>query len=123
MSRFEHLSRVRPRTLRDGVTARAVVGERMTLAVVDLEPDSVVPMHNHENEQLGFVIEGSITMEIGGDKRELKAGDTYTIPSNMPHEATAGAGGATVVDVFAPLRADWEKLERLDPFPPHWPPS
>jgi len=26
-----------------------------------------------------------------------------------------------VVDVFAPIRADWEKLERPDPFPPDWP--
>jgi len=120
---FEHLSKIRPRTLREGVTARAVVGERMTLAVVDLAPDSVVPMHNHENEQLGFVLQGSVTMQIAGGKRELKAGDTYTIPSNVPHEATAGPQGATVVDVFAPLRADWEKLDRLDPFPPDWPPS
>jgi len=62
-------------------------------------------------------------MQIAGGKRELKAGDTYTIPSNVPHEATAGPQGATVVDVFAPLRADWEKLDRLDPFPPDWPPS
>ncbi len=29
--------------------------------------------------------------------------------------------GCTAVDVFAPPRADWEKLERPDPFPPDWP--
>ncbi len=121
MSTFQPLGKIRPHVLREGVFARAVIGERMTLAVVDLEPNSAVPEHKHENEQLGFVLSGSVIMRIGSDKKELQAGDTYTIPSNVEHEATAGPDGATVVDVFAPLRADWAKLERLDPTSPNWP--
>ena len=104
-----------------GVTARAVNGKRMTLAVVDLEPGAVVPEHHHENEQLGFILQGSMTFTVGGEKRELRAGDTYEIPSNVPHDAVAGPAGCTAVDAFAPIRADWEKLERPDPFPPDWP--
>ena len=46
---------------------------------------------------------------------ELKAGDTYIIPSHVEHGAAAGPDGATVVDVFAPIREDWDKLERLEP--------
>jgi quercetin dioxygenase-like cupin family protein len=121
VSTFLELHRIRPHILREGVNARAVIGERMTLAVVDLEPDATVPEHRHENEQLGFVISGTITMRIGSEKRELHAGDTYTIPSNVPHEATAGSDGSTVVDVFAPLRADWATLKRSEPYAPHWP--
>ena len=101
--------------------ARAVNGDRMTLAAVDLKPDSVVREHRHENEQLGFVIRGSMVFTIGGEKREIHAGDTYEIPSNVLHDAVAGPEGCTVVDVFAPIRADWEKLPRPDPFPPDWP--
>jgi quercetin dioxygenase-like cupin family protein len=93
----------------------------MTLAVIDLEPDAVVPEHKHENEQLGFVIAGTITMSIGTEKRELHAGDTYNIPSNVPHEALAGERGATVVDVFAPIRADWAALKRAEPSAGRWP--
>ena len=85
MSTFLELRGIRPHVLRDGVTARAVTGERMTLAVSDLEPDSTVPEHKHDNEQLGFVISGTLAMRIGSEKRELHAGDTYTIPSNVPH--------------------------------------
>ena len=93
----------------------------MTLAIVDLEPGVALPEHHHENEQLGFIIRGSMTMTIGGQKRELRAGDTYTIPSDVPHDAVAGPHGATVVDSFAPGRADWEKLPRPEPFPGDWP--
>ena len=121
MSTFLELQKVSPHVLRDGVLARAVTGERMTLAVVDLEPDATVPEHKHDNEQLGFVISGSLTMRIGSEKRELHAGDTYTIPSNVPHDATAGSDGATVVDAFAPLRSDWAALKRENPSPGRWP--
>ena len=121
MTTFHELDAISPHVLRDGVTARVVTGERMSLAVVDLEPIATVPEHKHDNEQLGFVISGSLTMRIGSEKRELHAGDTYTIPSNVPHDATAGSDGATVVDAFAPLRADWADLRRSEPSTPHWP--
>ena len=118
---FRPVASLPPYTLREGITARAVQGDRMTLAIVDLEPGVALPEHHHDNEQLGFVIRGSMTMTIGGEKRELHAGDTYAIPSDVPHDAVAGPQGATVVDSFAPVRADWEKLPRPEPFLPEWP--
>ena len=118
---FRPLRDLGPYTVASGVTARAVNGKRMTLAVVDLEPGAVVPEHHHENEQLGFILQGTMVFTIGGERRDLVAGDTYEIPSNVPHDAVAGPEGCTAVDVFAPLRADWEKLPRPDPFPPDWP--
>jgi quercetin dioxygenase-like cupin family protein len=121
MSTFEAVRNLRPYQLRDGIAARAVNGERITMAVIDLEPGAISPEHSHENEQLGFVITGSVTMRIGSEKKELRAGDTYNIPSTVPHEAIAGPDGCTAVDVFAPIRADWEKLERPDPSPGRWP--
>jgi quercetin dioxygenase-like cupin family protein len=118
---FESIGDLRPYAVFEGITARAVGGDRMTFAVVDLEPGAALPEHHHENEQMGLVISGTITMRIGSDKRELHAGDTYVIPSDVPHDAHTGPEGATVVDVFAPIRADWEKLPRLDPTPGIWP--
>jgi len=121
MRTFDSVKSIRPHLIRKGISARAVNGERITMAVVDLEADAHLPEHHHENEQLGFVISGVITMRIGSDLRELHAGDTYSIPSNVPHDAIAGPGGCTVADVFAPVRADWEKLERGQPSKPSWP--
>src|ERR1700730_12314268 len=112
---FETLHSIRPYALGHGITARAIEAERMTIAVVDLEPGALLPEHHHENEQLGFVISGSITFRIGTEKRELKVGDMYSIPSDVPHEASAGPDGAVVADVFAPPRADWNHLKSLDP--------
>ncbi len=121
MTTFQAVSDMRPAVLAEGVAARAVDGERMTMAIVDLEPNAVVAEHKHENEQLGFVIRGTITMRIGGEVKELHAGDTYTIPSDVEHGAAAGPEGCTVTDVFAPVRADWHGKEHLDPRPGSWP--
>jgi quercetin dioxygenase-like cupin family protein len=105
----------------DGVIARAVEGDRVSLAVVELEPSCVVPEHSHENEQLGIVISGSVIFRIGSETRELGPGGTWTIPPNVPHEVHTGPDGAVVIDVFAPVREDWRELDLLDPQPTVWP--
>ncbi len=121
MSTFQPVANLRQVVLAEGVFARAIEGDRMTLAVVDLEPNAVVAEHKHENEQLGFIIRGSMTMRIGDEVFECHAGDTYVIPSNVEHGAAAGPDGATVTDVFAPTRADWKDKEHLEPTPGSWP--
>lgn len=42
----------------DGVRARRVEGERITLAIVELDPGAVVPEHRHAAEQNGIVLRG-----------------------------------------------------------------
>jgi quercetin dioxygenase-like cupin family protein len=104
----------------DGVTAQAVEGDRMTLAVIDLEPGRAVPEHRHDNEQLGVLIRGAMRFRVGDETRDLAPGDTWRVLSNVPHEVTAGPEGALAVECFAPARTDWAVLERLPgrPAPP-----
>ena len=103
------------------VRARRVEGERVTLALVELAPDSVVPGHRHENEQLGMVITGSLTFTIGDETRELGPGGTWRIPSDTPHQVSVGPAGAVVIDIFAPARTDWDVLPSRPPSTPIWP--
>jgi len=110
-----------PQDIWDGVSVRAVHGERITLGVVELEPGSVVPEHRHENEQLGMVLSGSLIFRVGDESRELGPGGTWNIPANVPHEVTAGPAGAVVLDVFAPTRDDWSAFEPRAPREPRWP--
>ena len=121
MSAFEELERLAPLPIWDGIVARAVVGERITLTVVELDPGAVVAEHSHENEQLGIVLRGSISFRVGDETRELGPGATWTIPSNTPHYAVAGPDGAVLVDVFSPPREDWARLAPLQHRPPLWP--
>jgi quercetin dioxygenase-like cupin family protein len=104
------------------VRARKIDGERLTLALVELAPDAIVPGHRHENEQMGMVITGAVTFTIGDEVRELGPGGTWRIPSDTPHQVSVGPAGAVVVDIFAPTRLDWDALPSRPPLPPVWPP-
>lgn len=121
MSAFEALAHKSILPIWEGIRARAVEGRELTVAVVELDANAVAARHAHPNEQAGLVLEGHITFVIGDERRELKPGDTYLIPANTPHEATAGPAGAVVIDVFAPARDDWRALEPQPPRLPLWP--
>lgn len=121
MAAFDELSGIAPLRIWDGVAARAVEGERVTLAVVELDAGSVIPEHAHENEQVGLMLAGSMAFRISGETREVLAGSTWSIPPNVPHEVSVGPEGAVVVEAFVPARADWGGLEQEKPLAPRWP--
>lgn len=108
MTNLADLAELDPIQVWDGVVARRVQGEKLTLAVVELAPDAVVPEHRHPNEQCGLVIEGEVTFRIGDEERALGPGGTWRIVADMPHSVITGPGGAVVIDVFAPAREDWD---------------
>ncbi len=120
MSAFSALRSVPARAIWEGIAARTVDGERLTLAVVELDPNAVVGAHDHEHEQLGMVLEGAMRFTVGDETRDLGPGETWCIPSNTRHQATAGPDGAIVIDVFAPVREDWRALP-TEERAPRWP--
>ena len=121
MSAFDDLAALAPLRVWNGVTARVVESGRVTLALIELEANCVVPEHRHENEQVGVLLSGSLTFRIGEETRELGPGGTWSIPANVPHDVATGPDGAVVAEVFAPARADWNALERVAPGPPRLP--
>jgi quercetin dioxygenase-like cupin family protein len=123
LSAFDHAGTIPPQQIWGGVVARSVTSERMTLALIELEPNAVVPEHSHENEQLGIVIEGSLTFTVGDETRELGPGQAWCITKYVPHSVVSGPDGAVLVEVFSPVRDDWAGLVTDEPRPARWPRS
>jgi quercetin dioxygenase-like cupin family protein len=121
VSAFDSLSSLDLQRIWDGVHGRVVHGGRITLGVIELDPESHVPEHRHENEQLGMCLSGALVFRVGDETRELGVGDTWSIPGNVPHEVHVGPEGAVVIDVFVPPRDDWREAERIDARPVRWP--
>jgi unsaturated pyranuronate lyase len=118
--RFASLPR---QTIWDGVVVRALHGERTTLGLVELAPNSVVPEHSHPNEQMGVLVRGSFKrLRIGEESREVQPGDTWRIGGGVPHEVESGPEGALAVELWSPAREDWEQFEPEEPRPTGWPP-
>jgi quercetin dioxygenase-like cupin family protein len=93
-----------------GVLIRPVMGRHMNMNFVHFEPNSVAPVHQHGEEQLGTVVDGSLEFELAGEKRLLRKGDVYVIPPNVPHGAATNEEPCLVIDVFSPPRAGLREL-------------
>ena len=105
----------------EAVRARRVEGERITLAIVELAPNAVVPEHRHAAEQLGMVIRGLMHFTVDGETRDLGPGGTWRILGDRPHDVVAGPEGAVVIDVFTPTRSDWDANRVVGTPVPRWP--
>jgi quercetin dioxygenase-like cupin family protein len=118
VSAFDDLASIVPQQIWPGLVGRAVHGDEVTVAHIELEPGIEVPEHSHANEQVGVLLRGSLRFRIGEEDRQLEPGATWCIRADVPHSVQAGPDGATLVEVFAPPRADWAGLERLEPSAP-----
>ena len=81
-------------------------GQKMNAQHWDMADQSVVKLHTHPQEQFGYVIKGGFKMIIGDETAELKAGDAYFIPPDVPHEFTA-IGQTEAIDIFSPVKTDF----------------
>jgi quercetin dioxygenase-like cupin family protein len=95
--------------LKPDLERRLISTERMMLAHVYLEKGCDVPKHEHENEQLTYILEGVLRFWLGDDESEVvdvHAGDVLHLPSHLPHRAEA-LEDTLDVDIFCPPRQDW----------------
>ncbi len=84
--------------------------------LVELEPNTVVPVHSHPHEQLGVVLRGLQVLTLDGREYPLGPMEAYVIPGGVEHGARFGPEGATVLDVFQPVREEYrERWEQSAP--------
>ncbi len=90
-----------------------IVGQNIMVARVLLQKGAIVPEHSHHNEQITYVLEGTLKFWIDGREIVVKAGEVLTIPPHMPHQAEA-LEDTVDLDIFNPPRADW--LNKTDQY-------
>jgi quercetin dioxygenase-like cupin family protein len=87
-----------------------LVGTNVMVARVLLKKGAVVPMHSHHNEQISYILEGSLRFSIDNQTITVSAGEVLCIPPHMPHEAVA-LEDTVDLDIFNPPRQDWLNKE------------
>lgn len=121
MATFGDIASVAPQEIWEGVIARPVHGDQVTIALIELAPNSHVPDHHHVNEQAGVLIRGSFHLRVGDEKREIRPGGTWRIPADVSHEVHTSQDGALALEIWSPPRQDWKDLESQAPRSPGWP--
>jgi quercetin dioxygenase-like cupin family protein len=91
-----------------GIRLHTFWGDRMLVSITDLDPNVVMPVHDHQHEQIGILLSGELELNIDGEARWLKLGEPFVIPGGVAHGARTGEASARVMDVFSPLREDYK---------------
>lgn len=81
-------------------------GEKSLVTKMNYVKGNFATLHKHPHEQSGYVISGKYILTLDNIAYELKAGDSYSIPSDREHSFEVLEGGE-VVDVFCPVREDY----------------
>ena len=81
----------------------ADTGGMYTLLEITAPAGLQTPLHVHYREDEGFyVLDGSVTIEVGDETVELGAGQHAFGPRNIPHRFTVGPDGAHMIWVLTP---------------------
>jgi len=91
------------------LSRRLITGDRVMLAEVNLAKGCPVPRHQHEHEQLAYLMKGALKFWLGETETQevvLREGDVLHLPSFLWHRAEA-LEDSVVLDVFSPPREDW----------------
>ena len=97
---------VKQEPMKQGIWRKVISGEKAMIAQDFIAKGAVVPMHQHESEQLSYIVEGALKFELEGREVVVKKGEVLHIPSNVPHMAVA-LEDTLDLDVFSPIRVDW----------------
>ena len=77
-------------------------GAPISAYIVNARPGQGPPLHTHPYVEVLFVLEGSATVTLGDEEREVKAGGIAVVPANTPHRFV-NSGDTTLrqIDIHA----------------------
>ena len=106
---FVNVNTLEEKEIWPGIIGRFIHSDNMTIAFVTIEAGIELPEHAHVHEQVLNVIDGEFEVVVGGEKTVLKGGNSFVLPSNVPH-AGRTLKKCKIIDVFNPVREDFKKL-------------
>lgn len=79
----------------------SIPGREAITARAEFQAGGSVGRHTHFGEEIGYVADGTVTIEIDGVTKVVKAGEAFIIPAGRAHNATnAGPGKASLVITY-----------------------
>lgn len=81
------------------------MGAPFSAYIVNAKPGQGPPLHTHPYVEVAFTFEGSATISVGDETREVKAGGVVVIPAGTPHRfINSGNTVLRQIDVHASPR-------------------
>lgn len=107
MEGYSIIKNVTAVTTSAGIKMWEIHSDNVMMTYFELQPYCGHDMHSHENEQITYIIEGEMDIEIGNVSHMLTAGDAIVIPSAIPHKTYAREKLTKTIDCWYPVRKDF----------------
>ncbi|MES2168836.1 MAG: cupin domain-containing protein [Pseudomonadota bacterium] len=76
-------------------------GYNIVTVIAEIPADTLAGRHTHPGVDTGYVLEGDATLIVEGKPDQaLKAGDSYAVPSGVPHDVKTGPKGLKIMAVY-----------------------
>lgn len=99
---FYDLAKIAYKMKRERVSLKSITGEKSQLCLIRLEAGEKT-CHQHEEEQIGLILNGQVQVTIGDEKKVLERNQGYYIPSGVVHGFdVCDSQGVDYIEVFAP---------------------
>lgn len=79
---------------------------KVMIGLTEVQKGYVVPVHQHPNEQVTWVMSGVWRFTLEGRTVDVGPGGMIFIPADVPHTAEA-VETLVAYDIFTPAREDW----------------
>jgi quercetin dioxygenase-like cupin family protein len=109
VERWYRWDRIPPSEASECLRRTVIVGDRIMFSRAERRKGCRVALHDHENEQMTFVVRGQLRFWLGAlGEREVvvSAGEVLHVPANLPHRVVA-LDDTLELNVFSPPREDW----------------
>lgn len=84
-----------------------VYNDTVMLCLFILNKNAEIPLHNHEADQIGYIVKGRVKFITEKEEFIAKEGDGYVFDSFQKHGAII-LEDTEIIEVFSPTRDDYK---------------
>ena len=78
-----------------------IAGENLLMMRIERH-NAAAGGHNHQNEQMIYLLEGRARFRLGDEVREMAPGEAVHVPPNLDHEVSLLTPTIHYIEVFSP---------------------
>lgn len=93
----------------DGWRRQVIFSGELTFVLLEARKTGreEIPLHHHVHDQISYVLDGEIEVQVGEETQRMGPGGYFRVPSDVPHGIRLISPTARLIDAFSPPREEF----------------